>query len=138
MGAIRLTTRLITGVARAIAIAVGVVLFGGGVPFAWIWVGSQLQGGTPPSLAGLGVALAGIIVTYWLLAAVFAWIVQRSRRADEPVRYAWNRSLRDERHRPGQTTHAPEEVVITATILVGIACTIAFFLFGDPGTPVGT
>jgi hypothetical protein len=129
---------MIAGAARAVAILVGVVLFGGGVPFVWIWVGSQLQGGTAPSLAGLGAALAGIVVTYWLLAAVFAWIVQRSRPEHEPVRYAWNRSMRAERYRPDRSTHALEEVVITATILVGIACTIAFFLFGDPGTPVGS
>jgi hypothetical protein len=138
MGAIRLTTRMIAGAARAIGTVIGVVLFGGGVPFAWIWVGSQLQGGTAPSLAGLGVAIAGIIVTYWLLAAVFAWIMERSRTDHGPVRYDWNRSMRDERRRPGQTSHALEEIVVTATILVGIACTIIFFLFGDPGTPVGS
>lgn len=136
MGALRLTGRTIVGALRAVAIGVGVLLFGAGVPFLWIWVGSQLQGGTAPSLTGLGVAIAGIFVSYWLLGAVFAWIIERSRADTGPTRYAWNRSMRAERYQGPRTTHPLEEIVVMATILVGIATTIIFFLFGNPGVPV--
>jgi hypothetical protein len=134
--ALRLTARAVAAGLRALAIVAGVIVVGAGVPFAWIWIGSQLQGGTAPSLSGLGVALAGIVASYWVLAAAFAWIVERGRGEDRPVRYAWNRSLRDQPARPGQTSHALEEVVVIATLLVGLACTIVFFLFGNPGVPV--
>ncbi len=43
--------------------AIAVIVFGAGVPYLWVWVGSQLQGGTAPSFSGLGVALLGIIIS---------------------------------------------------------------------------
>ena len=138
MTAIRGAGRVLSGLLRALAVLAGVVLVGAGVPFTWIWVGSQLQGGTAPSLSGLGVAIAGIVASYWLIAAAFAWIVERARGEHAPTRYAWNRSMRDEVRQPGQTTHTLEEIVVAATLLVGLGCTIFFFLFGDPGVPVGT
>ena len=136
MVAFRFTARVVAAALRALAIVAGVLVVGAGVPFAWIWIGSQLQGGTAPSLSGLGVTLAGIVASYWLIATVFAWIVERARGERRPVRYAWNRSLRDQPARPGQTTHALEEIVVIATMLVGLVCTVVFFLFGNPGVPV--
>jgi hypothetical protein len=130
--------RAVLSLVRGLAVIIGVVLVGAGVPFAWIWVGSQLQGGTAPSLSGLGVALAGIVASYWLIAAAFAWIVERARGEHGPARYAWNRSMRDQTPQPGQTSHTLEEIVVAATLLVGVGCTIFFFLFGNPGVPVGT
>jgi predicted secreted protein len=50
------------------------------------------------------------------------------------VRHDWNRSLSAERRQAPQT-HPIEDLVITATILVGIVCTIWFLLFGSPGVP---
>jgi hypothetical protein len=120
---------------RVIVAAVGVVVFGAGVPFLWIWVGSQLQGGTAPSLAGLGVALIGIVVSYALLAIAFAWVKERFAPTEGPVRHAWNRSLSAERKEGPQRTHPIEDVAAYATIIVAIVCTIWFLLFGDPGVP---
>lgn len=116
--------------------AVGILLFGAGVPYLWVWVGSQLQGGTAPSLSGLGVALLGITISYVLLAFALAWIKALvAHEDDRPVRYAWNRSLSAERP-TGPKTHPIEDIVVTATILVGIVCTGWFLLFGNPGVPV--
>ena len=133
--AARRSGRVLLGLLQGLAVLVGVVLVGAGVPFAWIWIGSQLQGGTAPSLSGLGVAIAGIVASYWLIAAAFAWVVERARGAHPPTRYAWNRSMRDQTPQPGQTSHTLEEIVVAATVLVGLGCTIFFFLFGDPGVP---
>jgi hypothetical protein len=106
------------------------------VPYLWVWVGSQLQGGTAPSFSGLGVALLGIVVSYSLLALFLAWIKALAIHDDgKPVRYAWNRSLSAERY-TGPNTHPIEDIVMTATILVGIVCTGWFLLFGSPGVPV--
>jgi hypothetical protein len=121
-----------------LALAVlAIVAFGAGVPFFWVWLGSQLQGGTAPSLSGLGVALIGITGSYAVLAVFFAWIKERLQPSQHPVRHDWNRSLSAERIRRGQNTHALEDVVAAATILVGLVCTIWFLLFGNPGVPVG-
>jgi hypothetical protein len=124
------------GIVRMALALVLIVVFGAGVPFLWIWVGSQLQGGTQPSLSGLGVALAGIVVYYSLLAIVLAWVKERSRsdRAGV-VRYAWNRSLSAERYQAGRNTHTLEDIVAAAAIVVGVVCTAAFLLFGNPGVP---
>jgi len=112
-----------------------ILLFGAGVPYLWVWVGSQLQGGTAPSFSGLGVALFGIIFSYALMAFLMAWLKAWVTHDDgKPVRHDWNRSLSAER-RTAPETHPIEDLVMTATILVGIVCTIWFLLFGDPGVP---
>ena len=78
--------------------AIAVLIFGAGVPYLWVWVGSQLQGGTAPSFSGLGVALFGIIVSYGLMAYLLAWIkAVVTHDEDKPVRHDWNRSLSAER-----------------------------------------
>ena len=38
--------------------------------------------------------------------------------------------------RTGPQTHPIEDLVVTATILVGIICTAWFLMFGSPGVPV--
>ena len=115
---------------------IAILAFGAGVPYVWVWVGSQLQGGTAPSFSGLGVALFGIIISYSALAFFLAWIKAWVTHDDgKPVRYAWNRSLSAERH-TGPQTHPIEDIVVTATILVGIVCTAWFLMFGNPGVPV--
>lgn len=112
---------------------VAILFFGAGVPYLWVWVGSQLQGGTAPSFSGLGVALLGIILSYSLMAYLLAWLkAVVTHDEGNPVRHDWNRSLSAERRQVAQT-HPIEDIVITATILVGIVCTIWFLLFGDPG-----
>lgn len=119
----------------AVAI-VAVVVFGAGIPFLWIWVGSQLQGGTAPSLAGLGVALLGIVVSYSLLLTVYAWLRERLSPSEGPVHYAWNRSLSAERKEGPSETNSIEDIAAAATIVVAVVCTVWFLLFGDPGVPV--
>ena len=123
---------------RIVVAAVAVIVFGAGIPFAWIWIGSQLQGGTAPSLAGLGVALLGIIVSYSILLTVYAWGRERLSPTEGPVRHEWNRSLSAERKERPAETNSIEDIAAAATIVVAIICTIWFLLFGDPGVPVGT
>jgi hypothetical protein len=128
--------RPIATLLRVIVAVVAVVLFGAGVPFLWIWIGSQLQGGTAPSLGGLGVALAGIVITYALLATAFAWVKERINPGEGPVRHEWNRSLSAERKTGPSETSSIEDIAAAATLVVAIVCTIWFLLFGDPGVPV--
>lgn len=128
--------RVALRIAQLIGAVVFVILFGGGIPLFWVWLGSQLQGGTAPSLGGLGVALIGISGSYVALAVVLATIKERRRQSSRPVRYEWNRSLSAERYQPGRNTTALDDIVIAATMIVGLICTVWFLLFGDPGVPV--
>jgi divalent metal cation (Fe/Co/Zn/Cd) transporter len=122
---------------RLLLAAVAVIVFGAGIPLLWVWVGSQLQGGTAPSMSGIGVTLLGLVGSYWLLAYLFAALKQRSSpEAQRPVRYEWNRSLSAERREAGRNTHALEDIAAFATVVVAIVCTIWFVLFGNPGVPV--
>ena len=121
---------------RILVAIVGVIVFGAGVPFLWIWIGSQLQGGTAPSLAGLGVALLGMVVTYSVLVTVFAWAKERWSPSERPVRHEWNRSLSAERKEGPAPTSSIEDIAAAATLGVAVVCTIWFLLFGDPGVPV--
>jgi len=121
---------------RIVVAVVAVIVFGAGIPFAWIWVGSQLQGGTAPSLGGLGVALLGIVVSYSILLTVFAWARERLSPTEGPVRHAWNRSLSAERKEGPEKTSSIEDIAAASTLVVAVICTIWFLLFGDPGVPV--
>jgi hypothetical protein len=136
MEAARQTVGGVMLVLKWIAAIATIILFGAGVPLLWIWVGSQLQGGTAPSFGGIGVALLGIVGSYSLLAVVLAWIKARTNPVEGPVRHDWNRSLSAERRGAPQTTPI-EDIIIAATILVGVICTGWFLIAGDPGTPVG-
>ncbi len=135
MDAARRTRNFAWSIVRWPLSAAAIIAFGAGVPYAWVWVGSQLQGGTAPSLSGLGVALVGIVASYTLMAFLLAWI-KAVVTHDEggPIRHDWNRSLSAER-RQGPETHPIEDLVMTATILVGVICTGWFLMFGNPGVP---
>jgi len=129
--------RVVAGLVKVVLAVVAVIVFGAGVPFAWIWIGSQLQGGTAPSFGGLGVALLGIIVSYALLSVAFAWVKDRLAPQEGPVHHSWNRSLSAERRQGPSQTHTIEDIAAAATLVVAVVCTIWFLLFGDPGVPTG-
>ena len=128
--------RPIVTLLRIIVAVIAVIVFGAGIPFLWIWIGSQLQGGTAPSLGGLGVALLGIILSYALLLTIFAWLKERISPTEGPVRHEWNRSLSAERKTGPGETNSIEDIAAAATLIVAVVCTVWFLLFGDPGVPV--
>ncbi len=114
-----------------------VALLAGGIPLLWIWVGSQVQGGTTPSATAIATVVTGCMASYGLVALIAAWIKGRNTEvpgAARNERYAWNRSLRDERHSAPETNFL-ENILIITTIVVGIVVTVWFFLYGSPGVP---
>ncbi|UJA18761.1 hypothetical protein HJD18_00115 [Thermoleophilia bacterium SCSIO 60948] len=130
MSAIRSAFRFLAGTVLVIFLAVA-------VPLGWVWVGSQVQGGTSPAMTAIVTVIAGLVVTYSLVGLIAAWAKGRSEPDNRgPTRYEWNRSMRDERHTPASTSFL-ENVLIVTTILVAIIVTVWFFLFGDPGVPGG-
>lgn len=114
-----------------------VALFAAGIPVAWVWVGSQVQGGTEPSATAIATVVTGCMATYGVVALLAAWLKDRGTQESSAARherYAWNRSMRDQSKTPRQTNFL-ENVLIATTITVGIIVTVWFFLYGSPGVP---
>ncbi len=128
------------GVATVFRFTVGAVLvavLAAGIPLAWVWVGSQVQGGTSPSATAIATVVTGCMASYSLVALLAAWLKGRGQEvpgAARQERYAWNRSLRDEA-KSAPATNFLENVLIVTTIVVGIIVTVWFFLYGNPGVP---
>ena len=117
--------------------AVVVALLAAGIPLAWVWVGSQVQGGTSPSATAIATVVAGCMASYGFVAVLAAWLKGRGDHAARRARnerYAWNRSLSDERKSAPQTNFL-ENCLIATTIVVGIVVAVWFFLYGNPGVP---
>lgn len=123
--------------ARLTVGAIVVAVLAAGIPLVWVWVGSQVQGGTSPSATAIATVVAGCMASYGFVALIAAWLKGRrdhaARRARRE-RYAWNRSLRDERKQAPETNFL-ENCLIATTIVVGIVVTVWFFLYGNPGVP---
>jgi hypothetical protein len=87
------------------------------VPFAWLWVASQVQATTGSLGAGLGAALLGVVVSIALVISLLTWLSNRHRQ----VRVARGHD---------DTGHLVLEVVMVTSagiVLVGFATW--FFLF---------
>lgn len=134
---------LSSGGARLIAEGVAAVAIGAGVPLLWIWLGSLIQGSRGSSSVEASTALAmvvGIVLTYALVVYLAAWIQGRGeddrKQAAPPVRYPWNRSMRDEPYRPGTSKLSPVEAVFVVTAVVAsVAMLIWFFAFAGSPLP---
>jgi multisubunit Na+/H+ antiporter MnhC subunit len=124
-------------IARFTLGALLVALLAAGIPLAWVWVGSQVQGGTEPSATAIATVVAGCLCSYAVVALIAAWLKGRgdvASAAQRHERYAWNRSMRDEAKTPRQTNFL-ENVLIITTIVVALVVTVWFFLYGSPGVP---
>lgn len=117
-------------------LAVG-ALVGLGVPVLWIWIGSQVQESTAPSWTALAVVHVGMITTLLVLAGLFSFLIDRSqeRRAARPD---WMRGQSEERRRDSISTAHPLELIVIFAVFVDIIVFLVwFFVFADPGNPVG-
>ena len=128
MDTIRSGVKWVWGVVLVAFLAVG-------IPLAWVWVGSQVQGGTSPTGTAIVTVIVGLTMSYAIVALIAAWL--KGRTGDEAPRYRflWTRSMRDERYAPTSTTFL-ENVLIAATIVVALIILVWFFAFGNPGVPV--
>jgi Zn-dependent protease with chaperone function len=124
-----------------VTIAAAVVI-GFGVPAGWVWIGSQLQGGSGASSVSFTAAvvvLMGIIATYAVLMIAAGWVqalLGDEREAKRPVREPWMRSMRDTPQRAGQQQLRPlEQVFVVTTLIVTAAFWVWFALFAGSPLP---
>lgn len=120
---------------------IGVVVLGAGVglgvPLFWIWVGSQFQASTAPSWTALAVVHVGMIGTLLLIAGFFSFFVARSRERDR-ARADWMRGQSEGRRVQHFSDTHPLEMIIFFAVFVDIIVFLGwFFLFANPGHPVG-
>ena len=128
--------RAIRGVGRGVLFVFTVIVLAVGPPVLWVWIGSQVQGGTAPTATAIMTVIAGLIVSYLFLALIVSAIAGRSQdRRTKRARFAWNRSLRDEEYHV-ERGHPLENAFVVAAILVAVVITIWFFFFGNPGVPI--
>ena len=104
-----------------------------------LYIASQLYG-RPGAVTGpVAVFIGtGILVSYWGLLLIAAWIRGRMgvsrQEAEQYRRAAWNRSLRDSRHKPGESRSDPIERLFVATAIVSLIAFVVWFAFfaGSP------
>ena len=132
--------RVVSNVATFAATIVGAAVLGFGVPLAWIWIGSQLQGGSGASNTSFSVAMAilfGIIATYvallYLAGAAMA-LLDHGDRGPATARSPWMRGQTDTRQaQRRETINSIERIFIVTTMVVTVAFWLWFaFKAGSP------
>lgn len=133
--------RAIGSVITFAATIVAAALIGFGVPLAWIWIGSQLQGDSGATTTSFSVAMAilfGIIATYVLLlylaGIVMAFFESRGGTEIAP-RAPWMRGQTETRPAGTKRTaiDSVERVFVVTTIVVSVAFWLWFaFKAGSP------
>jgi hypothetical protein len=127
--------RVLVGTGSTAFTLVGAVVIVFGVPLFWIYVASHLYG-KPGAVTGpVAVFIfTGILVSYWGLLLIGSWIRARmgagQAEAQQYRRAAWNRSLRDESYKPGQSHPSdPIERLFVATAIISIIGFMIWFAF---------
>lgn len=133
--------RTVTTVFSFTATVVAAVAIGFGVPLAWIWIGSQLQGDSGATNLNFSVAMAilfGIIFTYvamLYLAGVVMSLFSSGGEQTPAARAPWMRGMTDTRqHQRQQSMGGIERVFVVTTMIV----TAAFWLWFafESGSPL--
>lgn len=112
---------------------VAAALIGFGVPLAWVWIGSQLQGDSGATTTSFSVAMAilfGIIATYVLLLYIAGIVMALFESRNEPEiapRAPWMRGQTETR--PATTRRTMIDGVERIFVVTTIVVTIAFWLW---------
>jgi hypothetical protein len=106
-----------SGLLLLVIMFVGSLVLWVGVPVAWLWIGSQVEGATQSLGAALGVAILGVAVSIVVIVPALGWL----NRLHEELRVA--RGF--ESH--GQT--ALEAVLVVSAAVALTAFVVWFFVF---------
>lgn len=129
-----------------IATVVVAAVVGFGIPLGWVWIGSQVQGGSNSSSLEWSTAMLimfGIIFSYAIVLYIAGWVISRvepegeeARRQRATARNPWMRGMTDTRAvRPRGADRAwgVETVFVGTTLIVTAAFWLWFiFLAGSP------
>jgi uncharacterized membrane protein YbhN (UPF0104 family) len=87
-----------------------------GVPLAWLWIGSQIQGSSSLGTA-LAITMVGVITTVLALSAVLSWLNRK------------HAELRESRNLPSSRGGALEPILVTSAGIAVVGFAIWFFGF---------
>ncbi len=113
-----------------------------GAPLLSLWLGSQVQGGGPPTLGAVTVVVVSLVLFCLALVWLLGWLNEAHERLTGQsqtvhVHAPWLRSMRDERRRyPGQMPQLTslERILVVAVVLAFLALEVMFFFF--PNSPI--
>jgi uncharacterized membrane protein YbhN (UPF0104 family) len=117
-------------VAGPLSVALVVVMFAGclflwvGVPLAWLWIGSQVQGSASLGTALL-VTMTGILVSVVLIVMALSWVNHR------------HALLREARDLPPSDQTALE-VMFVASAAIAVVVFVVWFLVFAGASPIPT
>ena len=131
-------SRALAGAIVALMVLASVMLWVG-APLLWVWVGSQLQGGSTPSLGVYLLVLAGVMVSGIVMSKLLSALDRAYARVthrDGPVRVhlAWHRSLRGERT-SGRPTRMVDVVMVASVSAALVTLAVWFFLLAGSSLP---
>ena len=129
-----------TGAALLIAVMVaGSLLMWIGAPLFWLWLGSQLQSGSQPTLGPYILVLVGVIVSMVVLGKLlsaldrlYARVMHRDTAVR--VRMPWHRSMRGERT-SGRPTRVVDVVMVASVSSALLLFGAWFFLLAGSSLP---
>lgn len=134
------------GIGVAIATIAVAAVVGFGVPLGWVWIGSQVQGGSNSSSVDWSTAMLimfGIIFTYGIVLYIAGWVIARveteeqaAGRQRSTAQNPWMRGMTDTRAvkpRGADRAWGVETVFVGTTLIVTAAFWLWFlFLAGSP------
>jgi hypothetical protein len=116
---------------------VGSLMLWVGAPVFWLWVGSQIQKSSQPSMGPYLVVLVGVVASMIVIGKLLSKLNRTYSRVSGTagtmrVRMPWHRSMRGERTSGRPTTVL--DVVMVATVTVAGLVFLAWFLLfaGSP------
>jgi hypothetical protein len=110
-----------------------------GAPVFWLWVGSQIQKSSQPSMGPYLVVLVGVVASMILIGKALSKLnrmysrVLGTRRAVR-VRMPWHRSMRGERT-SGRPTTVLDVVMVATVAVAGFVMLIWFLVFAGSSLP---
>ena len=131
--------RRLVAVSMLVLMAVGSIAMWLGAPIGWIYVASQLQHGTQPSLGPYVLVLVAVPITMVLIARGLSALNRAYSRylgteTTTRVRLPWMRSMRDDRD-----AHSPRtvlDVIMVGSVTLALLCmAVWFFAFAGSSLP---
>jgi hypothetical protein len=105
-----------------IMFAGGLVLWVG-IPLAWLWIGSQIQGATGSVGAAIGAMMLGVVASILAMIPVLSWLSEKHRAA----RIARGRD---------DTGHLALEVVLVSSATIALVTFGAWFFLFSGSSPI--
>jgi hypothetical protein len=111
-----------------------------GLPFAWIWIASQLESGPSPSIGPYALVAVGLPISMFALGKCLTALdrayahISGHDPNDRPMHVPWLKSMRAERGSARRHTVLDVVMIISVGVAV-VALAVWFFLFAHASLP---